>query len=193
MADTNERNGDDVADLLGDTPMRAARGSASAERRSRDAENREVTERRDLSDDERIDLFRQTLYNAVLPDLPEIPGYHVCWLSTTHQSDTIPRRIRLGYEPIKASEVAGFEYASIKTGEYEGYVGVNEMLAFKLPLNLYRAYMQEAHHDEPARQVEAIEAQIDSLRGQAERDGGRIIEGDGMADLRQSAPSRGQF
>ena len=194
MADTDERRQEDnVDDLLGDSPLRSQRGTTGAERRARDAEDRTVTERRDLSDDERLDLFRNTLFNDVLPDLPDIPGYHVCWLSTTHQSDTIPRRMRLGYEPVKPTEVAGMEFATLKTGEYAGFVGVNEMVAFKLPLTLYKAFMQEAHHNEPARQVEAIEAQIDTLKGQAERDGGRIVEGDGMEELRRSAPSKGVF
>lgn len=193
MATDERQTREDVSDLLGDSPLRSQRGNASADRRSRDAEDRTVTERRDLSDDERLDLFRNTLFNDVLPNLPDIPGYHVCWLSTTHQSDTIPRRMRLGYEPIKSDEIAGFEFASLKTGEYAGYVGVNEMVAFKLPLNLYQAYMQEAHHNEPARQVEVIDSQIDALKGQAERDGGKIVEGDGMEELRRSAPSKGVF
>lgn len=194
MANTDERRPEEnVDDLLGDAPLRAQRGPASAERRSHDAEDRTVTERRDLSDDERIDLFRNTLFNDVLPDIPPIPGYHVCWLSTTHQSDTIPRRLRLGYEPVTPAEVAGMEFATLKTGEYAGFIGVNEMVAFKLPLTLYQAFMQEAHHNEPARQVEAIDAQIDALKGQAERDGGKIVEGDGMEELRRSAPSKGVF
>lgn len=194
MANTDERREEDnVDDLLGDSPLRSQRGGAAADRRSRDAEGRETTERRDLSDDERLDLFRNTLFKEVLPALPEIPGYHVCWLSTEHSSDTIPSRLRLGYEPIKASEIPGFEHATLKTGEYAGFVGVKEMIAFKLPLQLYRSYMQHAHHTLPAEQVEAIDAQIDALKGQAERDGGRIVEGDGMEELRRSAPSKGVF
>ena len=65
--------------------------------------------------------------------------------------------------------------------------------AFKLPQSLYLRFMQEAHHDEPRRQVEGISAQIDALKGQAERDGGRIVEGDGMEDIHRAAPSRGRF
>lgn len=191
---TDERlTGDDVDDLVGDSPLRAQRGNASAERAGRDAEDRTVTERRDLTDDERLDLFRNTLFKEVLPDLPDIPGYHVCWLSTEHSSDTIPSRLRLGYEPVKPSDIPGFEHATLKSGEYAGYVGVKEMIAFKIPLHLYKSYMQHAHHELPAQQVESIEAQIDALKGQAERDGGRIVEGDGMEELRRTAPSKGVF
>ena len=165
----------------------------TAGRRSREADDRAVTERRDLSDDDRIDMFRQTLFNDVLPDLPPIPGFHVCWLSTTHQSDSLAKRARLGYTPIRTHEVPGMEYASQKTGEYAGLIMINEMLAHKLPAHLYEAYMQEAHHAAPAREVASIAATIDAHRESAARDGGEIMEGDGMDELRRSAPTRGVF
>ena len=172
--------------------LRANRGQGDG-RRSRESDDRSVTERRDLSDEDRIQMFAQTLYNDVLPDLPPIPGYHVCWLSTNHQSDTIPRRLRLGYELVKAEDIPGFEFASLKTGEYVGCVGINEMVAAKLPMCLYEAYMQEAHHIAPAREAGMIAGQIDSLKEQADRDKGQIMEGDGMMELRRAAPRRGVF
>jgi hypothetical protein len=57
--------------------------------------------------------------------------------------------MRMGYEPIKSSDILGWEHASLKTGEYAGMVGVNEMVAFKIPLHLYEIYMTEAHHTQP--------------------------------------------
>lgn len=177
-----------------DAPIRLrAQRDEGAGRRSREADDRTVTERRDLSDEDRIAEFRQTLYNDVLPDLPAIPGYHVCWLSTTHQSDSISRRLRQGYEMVKASDIPGFEFASLKTGEYIGGIGINEMVAAKLPLHLYKAYMQEAHHDAPNREASMLVNTLDSYKEQASRDKGEILEGDGMADLRRAAPSRGVF
>lgn len=196
MVTPSERHEEaDVDDLVGDSPLRVQLGPKSADRRSRDLDSLESETNRGLDDDEdeKFALFAQTLFNSVLPDIPPIPGYHVCWLSTTHQADTIPRRIRLGYTPIRVEEIPGFEHSTIKTGEYVGFVGVNEMVAFKIPESLYLRFMQEAHHAEPARQVEGITSQLDALKGQAERDGGRIIEGDGMAELHRSAPSRGRF
>lgn len=164
-----------------------------AARSSREADDRAVVEDRELSEDERLEMFRRTLFNDALPDLPSIPGYHVCWLSTNHPSDTIPRRIKLGYELIRAEEVPGFEYIALKTGEYAGCVGVNEMLAAKLPTSLWNKYMQVAHHEQPAAQDASILAQMDSLKAGAQSVGGDIIEGDGIEDLRRSAPSRGRF
>jgi hypothetical protein len=164
-----------------------------AGRRSRAMSDRAVTERRDVSDDDRLRMFQQQLFNDALPDLPEIPGYHVCWLTTTNPRDSIHRRIQLGYEPVKAEEVPGMEYATLKTGEWQGFLGVNEMLAFKLPLSLYEKFMQEAHHDAPAREEGKLADTADFLREQAERSGSAMMEGDGLSELRRGNPARGIF
>ncbi|HET8730778.1 MAG TPA: hypothetical protein VFM34_06680, partial [Moraxellaceae bacterium] len=58
-------------------------------RDTRRAQERDVTERRELSEDDRLEMFRQQLFNDALPDLPEIPGYHLCWLTTTNPRDSI--------------------------------------------------------------------------------------------------------
>ena len=164
-----------------------------ASRRSRAMDDRTVTERRDVSDDDRLKMFQNQLFNDALPDLPEIPGYHVCWLTTTNPRDSIHRRMQLGYEPIKSADVPGMEYATLKTGDWEGFVAVNEMLAFKLPMSLYEKFMQEVHHDAPSREEGKLADTADFLREQAERDGGRLIEGDGLQDLRRGNPARGMF
>jgi len=162
-------------------------------RDTRRTETREVTERRDLSENDRLEMFRNQLFNDALPDLPEIPGYHLCWLTTTNQRDPIHRRIQLGYEPIKPDEVPGMEYASLKTGEWAGFIGVNEMLAFKLPMSLYEAFMQEAHHTAPLREEDKLAEVAEMMRDQAERAGGRVIEGDSDKEMRQHNPHRGMF
>jgi len=118
-------------------------------RESRGMQDRVVTQDRKISDTDRLDMFRQSLFQSALPDLPEIPGYHVCWLTTTNPRDSIHSRRSLGYEPVLPEEVPGWDYASLKTGEYAGLIGVNEMVAFKLPMRLYEMYMNEAHHERP--------------------------------------------
>ena len=162
-------------------------------RDTRRTETREVTERRETSEDDRLEMFRNQLFNDALPDLPEIPGYHLCWLTTTNPRDPIHRRTQLGYEPVKPEEVPGMEYASVKTGEYAGLIAVNEMLAFKLPESLYQRFMKEAHHDAPLREEDKLAEVADMMRQQAEQSGGRLIEGDGMDDFRQNAPKLTQF
>jgi hypothetical protein len=120
-----------------------------------------------LSDEERLDEFRKSFFQSVLPDLPTIPGWHVCWLTTTNPRDSIAARTRLGYEPIQAEDIPGWEHATLRTGEWAGCVGVNEMIAFKLPMQLYEAYMREAHHVQPLYEEQKLSSVIDVIREEA--------------------------
>ena len=125
-----------------------------------------VTQDRQLSDDERVDEFRQQYFQSALPDIPKINNYHVCWLTTDNPRDPIHARIRLGYEPIRAHEIPGWDHASIKTGEWEGCIGVNEMVAFKLPLHLYESYMRINHHEQPLSEEEKLSSQLRAIEEQ---------------------------
>ncbi len=175
-------------------PLSVARRNREADDRTttenRGLEDREATEKREISDDERLEMFRMQLFNDVLPDIPPIKGYHICWLTTTNPRDSIQKRMRLGYEPVKPDDVpgAGLEYATLKTGEHAGLIGVNEMVAFKLPDSLYQMYMAEAHYHDPLRQEEGIVSMLDGYQEQADRDGGKIIEDEGFRAMREAAP-----
>lgn len=157
-------------------------------RTDRADQDRAVTQDRELTDAQRLDMLRQTFFQSALPDLPAIPGYHVCWLTTTNPSDPIHGRMRLGYEPIKQADIPGWNFGSIKSGEWEGVIGVNEMLAFKLPSHLYQMYMTEWHHNSPMREEQKLRDTLDSIREQAERRGSSVEEGDGTKALGASAP-----
>ncbi len=152
-------------------------------RESRAATDRPAAEDRALSETERVEMFRQQFFQSALPDLPKLPGWHTCWLTTTNPRDSIQARLRLGYEPIKPEDVPGWEYASIKQGEWQGFVGVNEMLAFKLPMSLYQAYMKEAHHDAPLREEEKLTDTADFMAQQARASGSNLLIGDGNSEL----------
>ena len=154
-------------------------------RGDRAMEDRAVTENREISDDDRLDMFRQQFFQAALPDLPKIPGYHVCWLTTTNPRDTINMRMRLGYVPVKPEDVPGWEYATLKTGDWVGFIGVNEMLAFKLPISLYEKYMKEAHHDAPLREEEKLTDTAEFLEQQARSSKSRLTMGDGNMEIGQ--------
>jgi hypothetical protein len=162
-------------------------------RQLREMEDRQVTENREVTDDDRLEMFRAQLFNDALPDLPNIPGYHMCWLTTTNPRDPIHRRIQLGYEPIKATDVPGMEFASVKTGEWAGLIGVNEMIAFKLPETLYQRFMQEAHHDAPLREENKLAETAEIMRQQAEGSGSTLFEGDGLMEMRDNNPRIGRF
>lgn len=167
--------------------------AGSVSRRSREADDREVIGDREISDDDRIAMFQQQHFNDILPNLPKLPGFHVCWLSTNHPNDTIATRTRWGYTPILASEVPGFAVENAKTAQDDGLLRINEMVAYKLPERLYEAYMQEYHHTRPANEAASIASQMEQLREDARGEGGDIEMGDGMEELRRSAPSKGKF
>ena len=159
--------------------------TAGEDRLSRADRDRKVTENRELSDEDRVAMFRQQFWQSALPDLPKIPGYHVCWLTTNNPRDTIHARMRLGYEPILASDIPGWESTSIKTGEYAGMIGVNEMLAFKLPIALYDQYMMIAHHTMPLDEEQKLQETAEYIREEAQRLGANVAVGDGLQELRK--------
>lgn len=184
---------------IGKTSTRRKKSPSKA-RQPRAASNRvSANQSRVLSDEERLDEFRKSFFQSVLPDLPPIPGYHVCWLTTTNPRDSIPGRVRLGYEPVKVEDVPGWEYAATKTGEYAGCIGVNEMLAFKLPMSLYEAYMREAHHVQPLFEEEKLSSVLEVIREEAAmaaKSGARGIKfdmEDGQAELGQRDLDPGSF
>lgn len=168
---------------------RIAKKSAD-NRQSKAMADRTVTQDRTVTEEERVEMFRQQFHQSSLPDLPKLPGWHTCWLTTTNPRDSLHMRMRLGYEPIKPEDIPGWDYVTIKTGEWAGFIGVNEMLAFKLPISLYEKFMQEAHHDAPQREAERLQAVTDDLRSQAERRGARLMVGDGMLDLADNRQSQ---
>lgn len=157
--------------------------SAGSDREDRKMQDRAVSENREVNEDERVAMFRQQFFQSSLPDLPKIEGYHVCWLTTTNPRDSIQGRIRLGYEPVKPEDVPGWEYATLKTGEYNGLIGVNEMVAFKLPLSLYQRFMQEAHHNAPLREEEKLRDTADFLAQQAKNSKSAVIVEEGSENV----------
>jgi hypothetical protein len=176
----------------GRPPGVAARDSRPDEREldERGFDERDVYEDREMTDEQRLALFQDSIFQSVLPDLPQIPGFHTCWLSTTNPRDTIPFRKRLGYVLIEASEVPGFGDPGPKTGELAGYVMVNEMVAARLPMRLYQQYMASAHHHAPLDEEEKIRKNVDGIKAEAERYGSVVDEGDGMPGIvqRRSPP-----
>lgn len=159
---------------------------------ARETEAREF-DSREATDEERLQAFQRALFQSALPDLPQIEGFHVCWLTTTNPRDSIAGRVRLGYELIKVTDVPGFEHAELKLGDYAGYIGVNEMVAAKLPLRLYHMYMEEAHHKAPQEEEEKLKAVTEVIAEEARRKSGKPVDiGSGTAALGQG-PRKGRF
>lgn len=173
---------------------RLARDTSDETRVERESEEREFSQDHELTDGQRLDALRMEYFQQSLPNLPKIPGYHVCWLSTQSQRDPIHGRLRLGYEPIRAEEIPGWEHSTLRTGEYSGCVGVNEMVAFKLPDRLYNMYMNEIHHEEPMRQEQKLQTAAEVAREAAQGVSrhAKVFVEDGTAELGQG-PRKGSF
>lgn len=165
------------------------RNTSSGEAQSRAMQDRPITENREMTDEDRIEMFRMESFQSVLPDIPKIPGYHVCWVSTTSQNDTLLYRLRMGYEYITREDIPGwdFDMNSLKTGEYAGKIGINEMIAMKLKDKLYQAYMLEAHHNRPASEDEKLVQNVKQLSDQAKSEKTYVQAFDGQEEVVDSA------
>ncbi len=156
--------------------------NAGRESRAAQDSSRASPEAGFVSSAERRKMFRSEFTQEALPNPPEMPGWHLCWLSTTNQYDPIHKRMRLGYQPVMADELPGFEHLKVKAGEHVGHISCNEMILYKLPEEIYQDYMLETHHYAPLEEAEKIRVQQEQLLAAQDRSGKSLIrqEGDGI-------------
>ena len=159
------------------------------EDRVQEVKNRNTTSDEDIKRRERLEAFRDKWANSALPDLPKdaIPGFHLCWLSTTNQYDSIDKRLALGYEPVKAAELGkGFEaLGKMSSGKFEGCVSCNEMVLFKLPEEIYQEVMRMLHLEDPLEHQRNITAAVRSTSQEGK--GGRSILEGGILEMEKEA------
>lgn len=156
-------------------------GVQDPSREDRAMQSREAIVSQQVSEKEALAAFEA--FDSVLPNLPPIPGFHVCWLSTQNREDSIDTRVRRGYVPVTPEDMAGFSFPSIKTGEYAGMIGVNEMLAYKIPNNLYQHFMVKRHHTDPKEQEGRVKDSYAELLANQRQSGTSIMAGGGRGDL----------
>lgn len=153
--------------------------------------SRQPAEEKFISSQERRRMWSEEWTQSALPKLPDMDGWHLCWLSTTNSYDSIDKRMRLGYVPVKADEMPGFEDYRVKAGEHVGYISCNEMLLFKLPMDIYQEIMLYQHHERPREEAEKIRVQVENLQGQRDSHGRPLlmVEGEGIGSIEQQ-PNR---
>lgn len=152
------------------------RKSVGDSRTGRESEDRAVTQNRELSDSERLEMLRGMSQQSILPNLPGIEGYHVCWLSTKSPQDSIARRLQLGYELIRAEEVPAFSTLKVTSGEFAGYIGVNEMIAAKIPEHIHHLNMKFFHQIRPREEEERMNAARETIKEMAAERNLRVEE-----------------
>lgn len=162
-----------------------------------DVLNREASghERDDFeyTDEQRLDMFRLQMFQNSLPQLPPLPGFHVCWLTTTNPRDTIRMRMTLGYKLLQASDFPGWDQHGMPGGEFAGAISVNEMVAAALPIRLYQMYMKEAHHDAPLREEGKLRQDLQSIAAQGMSQNVPLIMDPHTAALGLNTPRQPRF
>jgi hypothetical protein len=160
------------------------------ENRASHDSDREAPEEKFFSSEERKKMWKDEWTQSALPNVPELKGFHVCWLSTTNGYDSIDKRMRLGYVPIKVEEIPGFENWRVKAGEHAGFIACNEMLLFKIPMELYQEIMAHFHHEAPLEEANKIRLQAEAQQGR-DSSGRRLgqVEGDGLDNIDTPIPA----
>lgn len=173
-----------------DGRLKKSLSAGGRENRALEDEERAAPESTFMSAEERKKMWRNEFMQESLPKTPEIPGWHLCWLSTTNSYDSIDKRIRLGYVPVKSEEISGFDNFRVKAGEHVGYVACNEMLLFKIPMDIYQEIMAQMHHEAPMEEANKIRVQAESIQGR-DSSGRRLgqVEGEGIEDMDRFIPA----
>jgi hypothetical protein len=151
---------------------------------------REAPEDKFVSSDERRKMWKDEWTQSALPGVPDMPGWHVCWLSTTNSYDSIDKRMRLGYVPVKADELPDMRNNRVKAGDHEGFIACNEMLLYKIPMDLYQEVMAHFHHEAPLEEANKIRLQAEQNVGRDSR-GKSLgqIEGEGLGEIDKPIPA----
>lgn len=177
---------------------RIAKRTFSGEvRADRSVQDRAATEDRVTNDgtrlEEKLAILRDV--NTKLPQPPEIPGFHLCWLTTTNQSDPLEHRFRLGYELVKPSELPSFALPTQQSSEVSfDRITVNEMVLAKIKTDQWLAYMKHLHHDLPLEQAQnlknSVQIQEDGRGRKIAYTGGEFSRGvsDGYESVGKSRP-----
>jgi hypothetical protein len=173
-----------------DSRLKKSVSTGSRETRASEDAARRPPEDMFVSSEERRKMWKDEWTQEALPRAPQLPGWHSCWLSTTNSYDSIDKRIRLGYVPVMADEVPGFENYRVKAGEHVGHVACNEMLLYKIPLDAYQDIMTHFHHDMPLEEANKIKVQAESQVGR-DSTGRRLgqVEGEGLGDIDKPQPA----
>ena len=142
----------------------ANNGTARADRLGSD---RSQTENRESNDkvraSERRAMLRDT--NTLLPNPPQMEGYHCVWLTTTNQKDSIEHRQRLGYQLVKRSELPDFALNSQKSGELtDDRIMINEMVLAKIDIDDWKADMIDMHHTQPIEEISKLKNSVHTMQ-----------------------------
>lgn len=168
-----------------DSRLKKTLNAGGRESRSSQDSSRAAPEEAFISKQERRKMWSDEWTQSALPKVPDLPGWHLCWLSTTNGYDSIDKRMRLGYVPVKADEFPGFDNYRVKAGEDIGFIACNEMRLYKLPMEIYQEVMTQMHHEAPNEEADKVRVQVEQLQGNRDSSGKSLgsVEGEGFGNL----------
>ena len=171
-----------------DSRLKKTLNAGGRESRSSQDSSRAAPEEAFISKQERRKMWSDEWTQSALPKVPDIPGWHLCWLSTTNGYDSIDKRMRLGYVPVRADELPGFDNYRVKAGEDVGFIACNEMRLYKLPMDVYQEVMTQMHHDAPNEESDKVQVQVEQLQGNRDSSGRSLgsVEGEGFGNLNRN-------
>ena len=171
-----------------DSRLKKTLNAGGRESRSSQDSSRAAPEEAFISKQERRKMWSDEWTQSALPKVPEIQGWHLCWLSTTNGYDSIDKRMRLGYVPVKADELPGFDNYRVKAGEDIGFIACNEMRLYKLPMDVYQEVMTQMHHEAPNEESDKVQVQVEQLQGNRDSSGRSLgsVEGEGFGNLNRN-------
>ena len=159
--------------------LKKSLNAGGRETRANEDASRRPPEEKFASTQERRKMWSEEWTQSALPKVPELNGWHLCWLSTTNSYDSIDKRIRLGYVPVKSEELPGYDDYKVKSGEHVGYISCNELLLFKLPMDVFQDAMMHMHHELPQEEADKIRIQTENLTSARDSNGRALVTVDG--------------
>lgn len=171
-------------DQFGDDRLKKSSGVETRAPRDMADSDRTTNDGGSLTAEERRKLLRKEWVQEVLPTIAAPAGWHYCWLSTTNSTDPIHKRIQMGYAPVKASEVPGFNQSQYRAsgGDFDGCIACNEMLLFKIEEQRYQDLMTIFHSDMPAEQEQSIREKIAGVQ-EYDSSGRNLVSSEGFDRL----------
>jgi hypothetical protein len=168
-----------------DTRLKKSLSAGGRETRASEDASRAAPEGKFMSAQERRKMWSDEWTQSALPKVPELAGWHLCWLSTTNSYDSIDKRMRLGYVPVMADEFPGFDNYRVKAGEQTGFIACNEMILYKLPMEIYQEAMLQMHHELPMDEADKVRLQVEQLQGNRDSNGKSLVnvEGEGFGEF----------
>jgi hypothetical protein len=85
-----------------------------------------------------------------------------------------------------ADEFPGFDNYRVKAGEQTGFIACNEMILYKLPMEIYQEAMLQMHHELPMDEADKVRLQVEQLQGGGRDSNGKSlvnVEGEGFGEF----------